>query len=613
MNQTLIAAEASPQFTVGSPPTRGRLCLSTPPRQGWPALARPMLAAVDRMLGLKDLDDRYQRLPASMDYRDFLTEVLNALRVEYVCDDDEVARIPTSGPVIVIANHPFGGLDGVIITHLLAGLRSDLRVLANGLLARIIELQPVLIPVKPFGGIAAHHPNVSGTRTALRFLQAGGMLFTFPAGVVSHFRPSQPIVMDPPWSQSIALLARRTGATVVPLFVQGRNSNLFQVSGLMHPWLRTALLARELLNKRGSRIELRIGKPISAAKLGKLASDEAAMRFLRAQTYLLGSQRQPSPEGAASFDKGTGLVPLRSPVNAALMKAEIDNLPVENCLLTSGCQRVFYAEADQIPWIIQEIGRLRELSFRAVGEGTGQAADIDLYDAYYLQLFIWDDTKSCVVGGYRLGRIADILARFGRKGLYTHSLFRMSGRLTQALRPALELGRSFVRPEAQRSYSPLLLLWRGIGAYVARHPDKYLLVGPVSVSNDYHPRSQDLLVRFLRHHRLEANLAREIRARHHFRPAREPLLSRADLDSLDLTSVSDLIAQLERDGKGVPVLLRQYLKLGGRILGFNVDPAFSQVVDCLLMVDLRQVEPDLLEKYLGQDGAKRLLAGQQAA
>lgn len=572
-----------------------------------------MLAAVDRMLGLKDLDDRYQRLPASMDYRDFLTEVLNALRVEYVCDDDEVARIPTSGPVIVIANHPFGGLDGVIITHLLAGLRSDLRVLANGLLARIIELQPVLIPVKPFGGIAAHHPNVSGTRTALRFLQAGGMLFTFPAGVVSHFRPSQPIVMDPPWSQSIALLARRTGATVVPLFVQGRNSNLFQVSGLMHPWLRTALLARELLNKRGSRIELRIGKPISAAKLGKLASDEAAMRFLRAQTYLLGSQRQPSPEGAASFDQGTGLVPLRSPVNAALMKAEIDNLPVENCLLTSGCQRVFYAEADQIPWIIQEIGRLRELSFRAVGEGTGQAADIDLYDAYYLQLFIWDDTKSCVVGGYRLGRIADILARFGRKGLYTHSLFRMSGRLTQALRPALELGRSFVRPEAQRSYSPLLLLWRGIGAYVARQPDKYLLVGPVSVSNDYHPRSQDLLVRFLRHHRLEANLAREIRARHHFRPAREPLLSRADLDSLDLTSVSDLIAQLERDGKGVPVLLRQYLKLGGRILGFNVDPAFSQVVDCLLMVDLRQVEPDLLEKYLGQDGAKRLLAGQQAA
>jgi len=363
----------------------------------------------------------------------------------------------------------------------------------------------------------------------------------------------------------------------------------------------------------GSRIELRIGKPISAAKLGKLASDEAAMRFLRAQTYLLGSQRQPSPEGAASFDQGTGLVPLRSPVNAALMKAEIDNLPVENCLLTSGCQRVFYAEADQIPWIIQEIGRLRELSFRAVGEGTGQAADIDPYDAYYLQLFIWDDTKSCVVGGYRLGRIADILARFGRKGLYTHSLFRMSGRLTQALRPALELGRSFVRPEAQRSYSPLLLLWRGIGAYVARQPDKYLLVGPVSVSNDYHPRSQDLLVRFLRHHRLEANLAREIRARHHFRPAREPLLSRADLDSLDLTSVSDLIAQLERDGKGVPVLLRQYLKLGGRILGFNVDPAFSQVVDCLLMVDLRQVEPDLLEKYLGQDGAKRLLAGQQAA
>ncbi len=613
MNQTLIAAEASPPFTAVSPPTRDRLRLSAPPRQGWPALARPMLAAVDRVLGLKDLDDRYQCLPASKDYRDFLTEVLNALRVEYLCDDDEVARLPTSGPVIVIANHPFGGLDGIIITHLLAGLRSDLRVLANGLLARIIELKPVLIPVNPFGGTAARHPNVSGTRAALRFLQAGGMLFTFPAGVVSHLRPGQSIVMDPPWSQSIALFARRTGATVVPLFVQGRNSNLFQVSGLMHPWLRTALLPRELLNKHGSRIELRIGKPISAVKLGKLASDEAAMRFLRAQTYLLGSQRQPGPEGAVSPDHGIGLVPLRPTVNPALMKAEIDNLAAENCLLTSGSQRVFYAETDQIPWIMQEIGRLRELSFRAVGEGTGQAADIDLYDAYYLQLFIWDDTKSCVVGGYRLGRIADILERFGRKGLYTYSLFRMSGRLTQALKPALELGRSFVRPEAQRGYSPLLLLWRGIGAYVARHPDKYLLVGPVSVSNDYHPRSQDLLVRFLRHHRLEPILAREIRARHHFRLAREPLLSRADMDSLDLISLSELIAQVERDGKGVPVLLRQYLKLGGRILGFNVDPTFSNVVDCLLMVDLRQVELDLLEKYLGKEGAMHFLAVQQVA
>lgn len=189
MNQTLSAAGASAQFMAMSPQTRGRLRLSTPSRLGWPAFTSPMLAAVDRMLGLKDLDDRYQRLPASMDYRDFLTAVLNALRVEYVCDDDEVARIPTSGPVIVIANHPFGGLDGVIITHLLAGLRSDLRVLANGLLARIIELQPVLIPVNPFGGIAARHPNVSGTRTALRFLQAGGDAVHLSSGDGLSFPP----------------------------------------------------------------------------------------------------------------------------------------------------------------------------------------------------------------------------------------------------------------------------------------------------------------------------------------------------------------------------------------------------------------------------------------
>ena len=320
----------------------------------------------------------------------------------------------------------------------------------------------------------------------------------------------------------------------------------------------------------------------------------------------------------------SSLTPLRSPferpatpqtvavdpaITRTLLKAEVEALPVEQHLVSSGQFLVVYARAPQIPWCLQEIGRLRELTFRAVGEGTGKASDIDLFDAYYLHLFVWDSQAEMIVGAYRLGLADEILDRFGKGGLYTQSLFAYGSRLLKCLNPAIELGRSFVRSEYQRNYAPLMLLWRGIGRFILRAPKYAVLFGPVSISNSYAAVSRELMVEFLSMNNMEAGVARYVRPR---RPFRGPRQTKWDgVDCASLKSIEDLsraIERIEGDQKGVPILLKQYLKLGGRMLCFSADKAFSNALDGLTMIDLRTSEPRVLARYMGDDGATGFLA-----
>jgi putative hemolysin len=289
-------------------------------------------------------------------------------------------------------------------------------------------------------------------------------------------------------------------------------------------------------------------------------------------------------------------------VPRATVQAELDALPPDQRLVDRGRFQVYCARAAEIPWTLQEIGRLRELTFRAVGEGTGRCADIDLFDAFYLHLFVWDAHAGSIAGAYRLGLVDEILARHGRRGLYTHSLFKFRTGMLEALGPAIELGRSFVRAEYQRSFAPLLLLWAGIGRFVERSPQYAVLFGPVSISARYAPASRRLLVEYLSAHRAHARLAGEVRPRRPFRAGARPTAPRgAEPASLD--DLSRQIAQIEPDGKGVPVLLRQYLQLGGRVLGFTVDPDFADTLDGLILVDLREIEEAVLTRYMGERGA----------
>jgi putative hemolysin len=312
---------------------------------------------------------------------------------------------------------------------------------------------------------------------------------------------------------------------------------------------------------------------------------------------------RPAPPGAeASMRVAAPAIIDEVPPTA--LWAEIVALPASQRLVDTGRFQVYWARAGQIRSVLREIGRLRELTFRAVGEGTGRCADIDVFDAHYLHLFVWDTRRHAIAGAYRLGLVEEILARHGPRGLYTRSLFTYGPALLDLLNPAIELGRSFVRAEYQRSFAPLMLLWRGIARFIARSPRYTVLFGPVSISGRYAPESRRLMVDYLSRHRVDAHLASQVSARRPFRDATAPSAPDRDHPTPGkLDELSQRVAQIEPDGKGVPVLLRHYLRLGGRLLGFSVDAEFGNALDGLIMVDVRQIEPTVLERYMGKAGS----------
>lgn len=562
------------------------------------------------LLGLGRIQRFYRGLPRIDSPAEFARVALEQLGARFEVAQEEQFRIPSGGPAVVVANHPFGGLEGLFLIWLLCCLRSDVRFLANFHLGRVPELKDLFIPVNPFGGREAARQNGAALRQALRWTQNGGLLVIFPAGEVAHYDPRTNSVCDPAWSPTAARLIRMCGAPVVPVHFSGRNSLRFQLAGLVHPYLRTMLLPRELFRKNGACIPVRIGQPIAFKKFAAIEDDDALAAHLRLKTYMLAANgcSDPAPVQRKTPSVMASPVRVAGPIPAERMAEEIVRLPAEQQLAVSGDFQVYHASAQQAPWLLQEIGRLRELTFRAVGEGTGRTSDIDLFDDYYEHLFIWNAASQELAGAYRLGHADRITGRFGKRGLYTYSLFEFRGPLLRMLNPALELGRSFVRPEYQRSFSALLLLWKGIGEYVARHPQYAVLFGAVSISNDYATISKEVLVQYLREHNYATHLARWVKPRRPFRGRNDLRGLTGELRSFNnVETLSALVSDLEPDGKGVPILLRQYLKLGGRMLGFNVDPAFANSIDCLIMVDLRRTDPRVLNKYMGRDGAQVFL------
>ncbi len=587
---------------------RGRLGIpvsETPTRLR--RLALRVMPALARLHRIRDEVRRFDDPFAVAEY------ALRELRVEMQLNAADVDRIPGKDGVVIIANHPFGGLDGLLAIAAIGRRRRDLRILANAALARIEGLRALIIPVDPFGGPKAARANVAGLRQALRWVEGGGALLVFPAGEVSHLRLRSASITDPPWSATAARLVRMAAVPVVPLHIAGANSVLFQVAGLVHPRLRTLLLPAELANKTGARVRTRIGPPIAPARYGRIGSDHHLADYLRLRTYALKAATESSACDSAA--DGRAEVVRNAPnASSALIAAEvepervvreIEALPQASVLASAANLRVHLVTAKEIPWTLQELGRLRELTFRAVGEGTGRSSDIDLFDDYYEHLVLWDADARRIAGGYRLGRTDVICRRFGRRGLYTSTLFDYGDLFLRLLGPALELGRSFVRVEYQRSFAALMLLWKAIAEYVGRNPRYCRLIGPVSISNDYQPLSRELQVAFLRDRLLDP-LTASVRPKRAFR-------GRLSLRSVgieprwpaDIDQLSSLVAGLEPDGKGAPVLLRQYLRLGGRVLGFSVDPDFGNALDCLILVDLRRTQPKVLRKYMSDSAWAR--------
>ncbi len=571
------------------------------------ATCRPLVRIVERLLGLETLNALYRQHPPVGG--SFCDRALHALDIRYDVTETDTARIPRSGPLIVVANHPYGASDGLILGSLLQRARADVKLLGNVLLASIPELRHLMLFVDPFGRRTHVTANARALRAIVRWLGSGGTLAVFPAGEVSHVHQAGQVI-DSQWAPSIARIVRRTGSTVLPVYFEGGNSALFRAAGKIHPLLRTALLPRELLQQRHRIIAVRVGSAIPFSRLEGLPDDEQMMSYLRLRAYALGGNDR--NESAVRQGSSPAIVraEIATPEPAHVIRDEVEALPESQVLVHNESCSVCIGRASQLPRTLLEIGRLREIAFRGAGEGSGSSRDLDEFDQRYLHLFVWHHQRSEILGAYRVGPTDEILPASGASGLYTSTLFRYDKRLLVQIDPALELGRAFVRPEYQRDYGPLQLLWKGIAAFVARNPRYRLLFGSVSISNHYQSVSRQILARFLYATAYKADLGQFVSARN------PPPFLRCRFDASllvgaavrTLADVGALLAEIERDQKGVPVLIRQYLKLNAKLLGFNVDATFGNVLDGLMLVDLTEVDRAILFRYMGSGGAASFLA-----
>lgn len=567
---------------------------------------------VESITGLRKLHSHYLARPNNADTDTFLTHTLDALGIRFHTTGEPLEGIPKTGSLLIVANHPLGGVEGVILAKILMQYRPDIQVMANLFLKRIPELDNLFIGVDVFETKEARRTNMKAIKEAGQHLTTGGALLIFPAGEVSTFNERKQL-QDKEWGRLVGRLARTSNAHCLPIFIEGENSPLFYKAGLIHPRLRTLLLGRELLNKKNVSIGVRCGSVISPHEISKMDNDQAITNYLRLNTYLL-EQNQPCTQKDINPEKLTQprtLAPLMKDVPPDKLEVAINALSAKNLLVEQKQFRVFIASASEIPVILTQIGIIRERNFRAVGEGTGKAIDLDQFDEHYLHLFIWDKEQKSIAGAYRLGLVDKLTTHSGIQSLYSRTLFKFDHNFLTTQPNAIEMGRSVIDKPYQKSLSPLMLLWKGIAAFVSRNPQYTTLFGPVSISGEYKELTHQLIVSCLTAHFYDAERSSLVEATHPVAQANKPFWSVNLLSGLaDIQLLSNIVSRLEK-GAGVPVLIRQYLSLQGRFISFNVDPDFNQTVDGLITVDLTKLTPRVLGKYMGREQAETYLQHHQ--
>lgn len=530
---------------------------------------------------------------------DFVDAILEGCGVSIEFDERELKNIPKEGSFIAIANHPYGGIEGMVLLKMLCMVRPDAKVMANFLLKKIPNLADYFVAVNPFENID-HSSSISGLKTTLELLGNGTPIGIFPAGEVSTFKVDKQQVTDRMWHPVVGKIIAKAKVPVVPIYFHGNNGLLFNLLSMIHPALRTAKLPSELFNKQGHTIKLRIGKPINVEDIPDSNNATKLLNFLRARTYALGTGLEEekkilSPRNLFKIRKEPEDIAREMP--ASVLEKEVEPLRENYRIWIEKNYEVFIVPTSSIPNIIREIGRLRELTFREIGEGTNKSVDLDEYDIYYNHLFIWDTEAKMIVGAYRIGLGDEIFYSYGKKGFYTNELFKIKEQFTPVLRKSLELGRSFIRKEYQQKPLPLFLLWKGILKYLIDNPRYRYLIGPVSISNSFSKFSKSLIVDYINRNHFDDELAQYVRPRKKFRVD----FSSIDTDLLmagedSFKGLDNLISEVETRNMKVPVLLRQYISLNAKIICFNIDPKFADCLDGFLVLDLQKVPQDILEK-----------------
>lgn len=575
--------------------------------KGGHRLPRWLLNWGEKRLGLHALNVAHAHIEEDWDAGSQETFFHLACRYLHLCYDlTGLENIPAEGSCVIVSNHPHGMSDGLMFGDVAMRVRKDIRIVVNEFLHCVRGMRPYEITVDVYGGDAAKRANMAGMREMLRWLKEGHCVLVFPSGSVASWSGRDRRVIDDPWQDNMAAVIRRTGATVVPMHISGHTGVFFQLMTVLAKGLRPNFLTREILRDGRMRHSIRIGKPIAPSTIALVEGDHALSDYLRLCSMLL---RYPEASDAPSKQAAPASAsPATEPDEshpAEALRREVESLPDEAlCYAHEGnglC--VYAATAGQIPTLLHEIGVQRERTFRAVGEGTGTACDLDAYDPHYVHLIMWDSKAHRLAGAYRMGRTDLILKDKGLKGLYNATFFRFSPSVLSLLSQGLEMGRAFITPDYQRLPASLDTLWMGIGRYLNKHPEYRYLYGTVSISGDYTRRSRSLILSWLKACQMNSELSRQVQAL--YPPKGLDLLSE-DARLLpsalaDLRLLNGLVSDMEPDARGIPVLLRQYLRLGGKMLSFGVDESFGGTLDCLVLVDLREAPERVIRRYRGRE------------
>lgn len=529
------------------------------------------------LLGINKVNKVYDSLK-NVPGDQYAGKALQQMGISYTVDEIEIDNIPKQGAVIIVANHPTGAPDGLMLIDLISKVRPDVKLMGNYLLRRIEPLKEYFIDVDPFSKGAAR--TVSGIKASFAHLHGGGALVIFPAGEVSTYQKDGKTIEDKEWEDAIIRFIAKCKVPILPIYIGAKNSALFHGLGKINPKLRTALLPHEMVNKKGQTIHLRIATTLSGNLSGELTDLSILKRFLRANIYTMGAKKAKIKENNRRLKE---IVP---PIAKELLEKDIASLD-DMRLLTLSSYSLYFSKAEDIPNLMHEIGRLREITFRSVGEGTGKEIDLDKFDRYYHHLFIWDSENKAVVGAYRVGMGAEIMEKQGSQGFYTNTLFVMTPPMTNLLEACIELGRSFITQEYQKKSLPLSMIWKGILYILLSNPNYRYLLGPVTISGSFTDTSKLLIVDHLKKYYLEENIAKGVRP--------TTGLKKLDLKSFDsskyegissMENIDKLVFDIEAKRLALPILIKKYLLLNSNIIGFNVDTAFNNSLDALTLLDV---------------------------
>jgi len=525
----------------------------------------------------------------------FLNAILNEVQIDFEIPEEDLKRIPKEGSFITVSNHPLGGIDGILLLKLLAENRPDYKIIANFLLHRIKPLKGYVMPVNPFEDRKDAKSSITGIKNALLHLKEGNSLGIFPAGEVSTYKDGK-LIVDKPWEEGAVKLIHKAKVPIIPIYFHAKNSRLFYFLSRISDTLRTAKLPSEVLSQKSRVIKVRIGNPISVKAQTEYENIDDFHTFLRKKTYMLAN---PFEVNSPLIKTPSLKIPKQpkeiiSPVSQDKLIREVEKLRKNDArLLASKNYEVFFAESHKIHNVLREIGRLREVTFREVGEGTNETIDLDKYDKFYHHMFLWDTAKKAVVGAYRMGLGQEIFKKNGIDGFYINTLFRVEPELYNMMEETIEMGRAFVIKEYQQKPMPLFLLWKGIVHVTLRYPEYKYLMGGVSISNQFSNFSKSLMIEFMKSHYYDPYLAQYIHPKKEYKVK----LNDADKDFVfdaskaDMVKFDKIIDELEPGSLRMPVLLKKYVKQNARLLAFNVDPKFNNAVDGLMYIRISDI-PD---------------------